>query len=161
MPTRPLLFALALAISAFGCASAEGDMNADDTDGETTGEETAAITSHPIASAEVQPGGFKYRFQNWDHDGKHVDNPVSILFVSAKPNLVERVYDQLASVNENTPKADFGYQDQARSLLVDKMVTAKKWRVLQSVDVQNACDERLDAKHLCKHDGKALVVSID
>lgn len=29
------------------------------------------------------------------------------------------------------------------------------------VDVQDACNRRLDARHLCKHDGKALVIDID
>ena len=60
------------------------------------GEETAAISR--FASTSVQPAGFKYRFENWDHDGAHVDNPVSIIFVSAKSNLVDRVYDQVATV---------------------------------------------------------------
>ena len=64
-------------------------------------------------------------------------------------------------IDENSAHEDFGYQDKARSLLVDKMVGAHKWRVVGSVDVRNACHTRLDPKHLCEHDGKAMVVSID
>lgn len=244
MSLRLLGLALTVGVLGFGCAASDGGADSDD-DAEDGEVETAAISTK-FSSADVTPSGFKYRFQNWDHDGAHVDNPVSIIFVSEKPNLVARVYDQVATVglthggskmnlsgiggsrpgvnatdpwssnsagrkgafgcwgkcdphadihlrtygadgkdgtqvyqgefgagayylvatthfdvNENTPKADFGYQDQARTLLIAKMVDAKKWHVLQSVDVKNACDERMDAKHLCKHDGKAVVVSID
>lgn len=207
-------------------------------------EEPAAVTEG-ITSTEIHVDGFDYPFENWDHDGAKVDNPVSLLFVSDRPNVVARVYDQVASVgltrsgskmtlsgvggsrpgvnpndpwtsrsagrkgafgcwgkcgahtdihlrtygpdgkagtqvhqsgglgpyyvvatihfdiDENTPQADFGDQDRARTLLVDKLVAARKWRVRKSVDVENACNKRLDARHLCRHDGKALVIDID
>jgi hypothetical protein len=64
-------------------------------------------------------------------------------------------------VNENTSHSDFGYQDRARSLLVNKLVAAHKWTVLTSVAVQNACNRRTDAHHLCRHDGRAWLISID
>lgn len=221
-----------------GCAA---DATTDEDDVEETAAETEGLSSRQIRAA-----GFGHAFENWDHDGAKVDHPVSILFVSDRPDLVDRVYAQVEAVglthsggkmtlsgvggsrpgvsandpwtshsagrkgafgcwgkcsahtdihirtygpdgkagtqiyqgtlgvkpyylvatthfdvDENTPTADFGYQDTARSLLVDKLVAAKKWRVLKSVDVQNACDRRLDARHLCRHDGKALVVDID
>jgi hypothetical protein len=219
---------------------------ADDADVDENEEEAVAETSDALKSQRVKPPGFKYPFDNWDHDGARVDHPVSIIFVSRRPDLVDRVYDQVGSVGltggggkmtlsgiggsrpgvdpdepwtsrsagrkgafgcwgkcdretnihmrtygpdgrqgtqiyqgssgvrpyyllatthfdvrENTSREDFGYQDRARSLLVGKLVGAGKWRVLQSVDVKNACDRRLDKKHLCKHDGKALVIDID
>jgi hypothetical protein len=68
--------------------------------------------------------------------------------------------------NEGTPNRDFGYQDQARSFLVNRLVAAHRWTVLTSVPVQNACGtstrgDRIDIYHLCWHDGRALLVSID
>lgn len=64
-------------------------------------------------------------------------------------------------MNENTANSDFGYQDQARSLLVNELVAKHTWSVLTLVNVQNACNSRVDTHHLCRHDGKALLVSID
>lgn len=220
-------------LSAAGCVVGE----------EEIGESTSDLTTY--ASVRVKPAGFKYEFDNWDHDGPKVDNPVSIIFVSDKPDLVDRVYSQVESqslrgggskmrltgiggsrpgVNEydpwhsdsagrkgafgcwgkcdpktnihirtygpngrkgtqvyqgsfgvapyyllatvhfdrdeNTPKADFGYQDEARRLLVERMVAAKKWRVIGSVDVKNACNGRMDRTHLCQHDGTATLIEI-
>lgn len=212
---------------------------------------TLLVLDGAIANAappgEINAAYIRYKFQNWDYDGSSKkDNPVSIIFVSNSPNMVERVYNQIATVSltgsgskmtlsgiggsrpgvnptdpwtshsagrkgafgcwghcgsttdihlrtygpdgrvgtqvyqgsygyrpyyliatthfdvrENTPSSDFGYQDQARSLLVNKLVAAYKWTVLTSVDVQNACNRRIDAHHLCRHDGRALLVSID
>ena len=64
-------------------------------------------------------------------------------------------------IDENTPQADFGYQDTARAFLVDKMVAAAKWRVVGSVPVENECAGRTDGSHMCEHDGTATVVTID
>ena len=211
------------------------------------GEEAeAAVVTEGIASTSIHVEDFEYPFENWDHDGKKVDHPVTIVFVSDRPEVVARVYEQVESVglthsggkmtlsgiggsrpgvnptdpwtsssagrkgafgcwgkcgartdihlrtygpdgkvgtqvyqgksgikpyylvatthfdiDENTPQADFGDQDRARGFLVDELVAARKWRVLKSVDMKNACDKRLDARHLCRHDGKALVIDID
>ncbi len=198
------------------------------------------------ASGGIKASFIKYEFQNWDYDGPAKDNPVSIIFVSNFPYMVERVYYQVGTVgltyggakmtlsgiggsrpgvnptdpwtshsagrkgavgcwghcssttgihlrtygpdglagtqvyqgnygyrpyyliatthfdmNENTANSDFGYQDQARSLLVNELVAKQTWSVLTSVNIQNACNSRVDAHHLCRHDGKALLVSID
>ena len=64
-------------------------------------------------------------------------------------------------IDENTPQADFGYQDTARGLLVDKMVAARKWKVVGSVLVDNECAGRINGSHLCEHDGTATIVDID
>jgi hypothetical protein len=42
----------------------------------------------------VTPSGFAYRFWNWDFDegANHVDNPVTIIFVSDQDHLVDHVY---------------------------------------------------------------------
>jgi hypothetical protein len=230
---------LALVPCVTGCGSeahADGDW-----DGTTEEAATSALTS-----ASVTAPGFKYAFENWDHDGANVDNPVALIFVSTHADLVSRVYTQVETVglthsgskmelsgvggsrpgvnptdpwssesagrkgafgcwgqcstkadihvrtygpdgrdgtqvyqgsdgvrpyyliatvhydvNENTPQADFGYQDEARGLLVAKMVGAKTWRVLGSVNVKNACNQRLNKSHKCEHDGTAQIVSID
>jgi hypothetical protein len=231
------VFVLGLMMVA-GCAGGDGAGPDEESseDADSTGEASEALTA----------SGFKYGFQNWDHDGAHRDNPVSLVFVSRTSDMVDRVYGQIGDVglthgggdmtlsgvggsrpgvsstdswtsksagrkgawgcwghcaaktdihlrtygpdghegtqvyqgsygvrpyyliatihfdvSENTSHEDFGYQDRARSLLVDKMVGARKWRVIGSVDVKNACNRRIDAKHLCAHDGKALIVSID
>ena len=222
-----------LVTSVFGCAGADGDPAA----------ETDAASSEALHAE-----GFRYPFQTWDHDGAQRDMPVSIIFVSKHPHMVDRVYGQVEArpigltdsgaemtlsgvggsrpgvhstdpwtshsagrkgawgcwgkcadhtdihlrtygpdghdgtqvyqgshgtwpyylvatthfdVSENTPQERFGYQDVARRLLVDKLVRAGEWRVVGSVDVHNACSRRIDSKHFCKHDGRALVVSID
>ena len=190
--------------------------------------------------------GFKYSFDSWDHDGAKNDNPVALIFVSTKADLVSRVYAAVEAeglthsgskmslsgmggsrpgvnasdawrsesagrkgafgswghcsaktdihirtygpdgrdgtqvyqgsagirpyylvatihfdVNENTPQADFGYQDTARSLLLNRMIGAKKWSRIGSVNVHNACNSRVNASHMCQHDGEALVIDID
>lgn len=208
--------------------------------------------NEPVASAvpsgKIKAEFIKYKFQNWDYDGAKRDNPVSVIFVSNSPDMVDRVYEQVAAVGltgsgnemtlsgiggsrpgvnptdpwtshsagrkgafgcwgrcgsktdihlrtygpdgkkgtqvyqgdgyglrpyyliatvhfdvkENTPAESFGYQDKARSLLVNKLVAEGKWSVLRSsVDVRNSCDRWLDAKHRCKHNGKAWLISID
>jgi hypothetical protein len=227
-----------LAVSiATGCGGAGDDSGAQADDSSEHVDE---------ASEDLRAPGFAYDFQTWDHDGAKRDNPVSLLFVSEKPDMVSRVYDQIGDVglthgggkmtlsgvggsrpgvsstdrwtshsagrkgafgcwgqcashtdihlrtygpdghdgtqvyqgkagalpyylvatihfdvSENTAQEDFGYQDRARSLLVDKMVAARKWRVAGSVDVKNACHGRVDPKHMCLHDGRALVIDID
>jgi hypothetical protein len=64
-------------------------------------------------------------------------------------------------VSENTPQADFGYQNTARSLLLDRMIGARKWSRIGAVNVHNACNGRVNASHMCQHDGEALVIDID
>ena len=56
-------------------------------------------------SAQAAPGmihapHFLHAFQNWDYDENlhKWDNPVTIIFVSYAPNMVGRVYSQLAQV---------------------------------------------------------------
>jgi hypothetical protein len=219
-----------------GCA-ARGD---DDADHEGAADNIAA------SAQALSATGFEYSFQNWDHDGAKNDNPVALIFVSTKPDLVDRVYAAVEAeglthsgskmslsgvggsrpgvnptdpwssesagrkgafgcwghctsktdihirtygpdgrdgtqvyqgtagirpyyliatihfdVNENTPQADFGYQDTARSLLLNRMMGAKKWSQIGSVNVQNACNGRVNASHMCEHDGEALIIDID
>ena len=53
----------------------------------------------PAAGHLVSVHGFAHRFDNFDYDGGNkIDNPVTMVFVSKRPNMVERVYDQLDSV---------------------------------------------------------------
>ena len=230
-----LASAALIAVIATGCAA-----TADAEEDEAAADDTAA------SAQALSATGFKYSFENWDHDGTKNDNPVALIFVSTKPNLVDRVYAAVEAeglthsgskmslagiggsrpgvnptdpwhsesagrkgafgcwghcsaktdihlrtygpdgregtqvyqgsagirpyylvatihfdVNENTPQADFGYQDTARSLLLERMIGAKKWRQIGSVNVQNACNRRINASHLCHHDGDALIIDID
>jgi hypothetical protein len=49
-------------------------------------------------ASQVKAQGIKYKFQNWDQDGSTRDNPVSIIFVSKKSDMVDRVYVQVKKV---------------------------------------------------------------
>jgi len=63
------------------------------------GEEAeAAVVTEGIASTSIHVEDFEYPFENWDHDGKKVDHPVTIVFVSDRPEVVARVYEQVESV---------------------------------------------------------------
>jgi hypothetical protein len=64
-------------------------------------------------------------------------------------------------VDEHGANPSFGYQDTARSLLVNKLVAAHKWTVLTSVGTQNSCSGWVDSTHYCNHNGTAWLVSID
>ena len=226
--SRSLLVSVAVVLAS-GCAAESGD------DDETDSSEAALSAS-----------AFKYSFEKWDHDGARNDNPVALVFVSKKANLVDRVYAAVEAeglthsgskmslsgiggsrpgvnptdpwtsesagrkgafgcwgqctsktdihirtygpdgrdgtqvyqgssgvrpyyliatvhfdVKENTPQADFGYQDTARALLLDRMIAAKKWRQIGAVNVNNACHGRVNASHMCEHDGKARIIDID
>lgn len=232
---RSLLVAIAIVL-ATGCAAPGADEEDDETAADNTGASSQALSAT----------GFKYSFQNWDHDGAKNDNPVALIFVSNKPDMVDRVYASVEAeglthsgskmslsgvggsrpgvsatdawhaesagrkgafgcwghctsktdihirtygadgragtqvyqgsagirpyyliatvhfdVNENTPQADFGYQDKARSLLLARMIGAKKWSQIGAVNVQNSCNGRVNASHMCQHDGKALIIDID
>jgi hypothetical protein len=234
---RTLLLALAVVFTTACAAPSDDD-----------GEDDEGAADNTAASAQaLRATGLEYSFENWDHDGAKNDNPVALVFVSNKPNLVDRVYAAVEAeglthsgskmslagvggsrpgvnptdpwhsqsagrkgafgcwghctsktdihirtygpdghegtqvyqgsagirpyyliatvhfdVNENTPQADFGYQDTARSLLLAHMIGAKKkWRQLGSVNVRNACNGRVNRTHMCQHDGKALIIDID
>lgn len=239
MHLRPTLGSLLAAIAvvvATGCAAPADD-----------GEDDEGAADNTAASAEaLNATGFEHGFESWDHDGAKNDNPVALIFVSHKPDLVDRVYAAVEAeglthsgskmslsgvggsrpgvsatdawhsesagrkgafgcwghctsktdihirtygpdgregtqvyqgsagirpyyliatihfdVNENTPQADFGYQDTARTLLVDRMIAARKWSHLGSVNVHNACNGRVNRSHMCQHDGNALIIDID
>ena len=79
--TQSLLLVVAV-IFTTGCAAPADDEG----DDETAADNTAA------SAQALSATGFKYSFQNWDHDGTRNDNPVALVFVSTKPDLVDRVY---------------------------------------------------------------------
>ena len=78
---RSLLVAVAI-VFATGCAAPGADEEDDETAADNTGASSQALSAT----------GFKYGFQNWDHDGAKNDNPVALIFVSNKPDMVDRVY---------------------------------------------------------------------
>lgn len=67
---------------------------------------TSVLTATPAAAASVpisvRPTGFAHQFWNFDYDTTthRPDNPVTIIFVSTKSNMVGRIYSQLAGQDD-------------------------------------------------------------
>ncbi len=60
----------------------------------------ARATSRQPEAPQIKARHFRYPFQNFDYDGKSRkrDNPVTVIFVSRRPDMVKRLYDQLDKV---------------------------------------------------------------